>query len=129
MHDEADALANFLTPMLALRGDDRANAKDMCGHEWLKGIKTEGEWAVERLLAFEAETGQTPGSTTSVSVMAATAMLSPVAAAATTASKAGLPEPSSATTTQASAVVPKRKCGFDVLKEKADSIGSKEVTR
>ncbi len=46
--EEAKAIADFLTPMLELTPERRANAGGMAGHEWLadaigmKGVKIEG---------------------------------------------------------------------------------------
>ena len=45
---DADALASFLNPMLALSSDKRAKAADLVHHRWLDGIIVQGEVDVIR---------------------------------------------------------------------------------
>ena len=41
--EEADLFASFLSPMLNLYGDKRAQARDMVNHPWLGGVVVQGE--------------------------------------------------------------------------------------
>ncbi|KAH7919800.1 kinase-like protein [Leucogyrophana mollusca] len=46
--EEADAIANFLTPMLRLYPDRRAKAAELVHHAWLDGVAVQGEIDVIR---------------------------------------------------------------------------------
>ncbi|KAF9522960.1 kinase-like domain-containing protein [Crepidotus variabilis] len=50
---DADALANFLTPMLRLHPDKRAKANELVHHNFLEGIVVQGEVDVIRRLELE----------------------------------------------------------------------------
>lgn len=60
---EAEALAAFLTPMLRLHPEKRAQAREMAAHKWLEGVVVQGELDVDvaRGSKDQAAAGTAPG--------------------------------------------------------------------
>ncbi|KAE8226352.1 hypothetical protein CF326_g7712 [Tilletia indica] len=63
--DEANQLSTFLLPMLRLHPERRAPARDLTDHEWIGGIKVQGEleleWARARGQLADASMSDAPG--------------------------------------------------------------------
>lgn len=51
--DEAEAIAEFLNPMMQLSSDKRAKASELVGHPWLGGVTVQGEADVVRRIEEE----------------------------------------------------------------------------
>ncbi|KAL7416926.1 kinase-like domain-containing protein [Mrakia frigida] len=101
--EEADLFSSFLSPMLNLYGDKRAQARDMIDHPWLGGVVVQGEIEVAEQRANSASTSAASSVVGSASASAALPPPRPIGAA--------VPVPKVAGT--------QKKTGFDVLKGKA----------